>query len=1217
MRLLRLTLLYLVTALLCGVTVQAGELAPGLADLLADRDPADEVRVLVVLQEQVDAPALARSLRMAKATGGDVHREVVSALQRTAAAGQAELLDELALDKAATGIRSWRSHWLINALVVTGTVTAIENLADHPLVARIEPDLVATSFVPLTGRTVPGKVATIGTGVAAVGAPRVWRELGIDGTGVVVGILDTGVDGAHPALAQRWRGNFAPASECWLDAAELGDTDFPVDRRFHGTHVMGTMTGQAPGDSIGVAPGALWIGSNALNNPGDNDAFDNAILVSLEFMTDPDGDPATSDDVPAVVHNSWGIHAGFEGYFDCDSRWWDAMDACEAAGVVLTWSVGNEGPSVESIRSPADRADTPTNAFSVGSTATAWPFAVSDFSSRGPSLCGGEFAIKPEIAAPGEDIRSAAPGGGYQVLSGTSMAGPHVAGIVALMRQANPQADVATIKQVLMDTARDLGTPGEDNDTGWGLVDAFAAVSAIMDGVGTVNGRITGTEDGLSLAGAHVQLTGELAWTFTDAEGYFGITLPAGPAELTVTSFGHADGTLAVTVPDLGTITADLALVPLPLTIISGTVRSEEGQRLGDATVTILETPLEPVATLADGTYALEVPVEPGRTWTLRADAPGHGSQDRTVTAPAPVVVDFSLPVLAMEGFESGDFSAYPWRHAGDQWWTTNEVEVWRGSFSARAGIVGDAADSRLELDVAPAVDDSVIFRLHVSSEAGYDQLRFLVDGSVRASWSGEVDWMRHAQPLAAGSHTLAWVFTRDAAGSGGSDAAWLDDIELPLTGIAPAPVALVTPAAVIAAVTPGGQTAAHVTVANEGHADLNWSVVGLATKGRVTSVPSAHLVLDKGQADPRQGPLASKAGGGTDPEGRIWLDSNQAGGPVFVWEDISATGVDLGAGDDELLGPFSLGFDFPWAGAGRDSVYISSNGFLAFSATDPTHANQGIPDPAVPNGILALFWDDLDPGLGGRILVAARTDRFIVQFQAVAHYGAPGTTETCQAVLHADGTIDYRYQTVGNGGDCTVGIENDTGDGGLQVVFNREGYLQDGLAVRFRTPRLPSWLTVNPAAGTVTAGGNQDMQLDLDAAGLALGSHHTWLHLITDDPATALLTVPVTLVIDGLADGEVPDVTGVVFGAAVPNPFNPSTRLEFELPRDLTVNLGIYDVSGRLVRSLARGLREQGRHRIEWDGTDRSGRPVASGVYFARLVAGSYRQTRSLVLIR
>jgi hypothetical protein len=425
---------------------------------------------------------------------------------------------------------------------------------------------------------------------------------------------------------------------------------------------------------------------------------------------------------------------------------------------------------------------------------------------------------------------------------------------------------------------------------------------------------------------------------------------------------------------------------------------------------------------------------------------------------------------------------------------------------------------------------------------------------------------------------------------------------------------------AVTLAVAPGGSAFGAVNLHNDGQADLPWVLVAGGTKARGVPARTAvapHLILAKGAADPREGPEVLTAGGGPDAVGRVWLDNTQPGGPDYAWEDIAADGLDVGAGDDTLHGPYALGFAFPWDGGTRDSVYVCSNGFLSFDPVAPAHTNQDIPDAAAPNGLVALFWDDLDPDLAGRVLVAARDDRFIVQFDAVAHYGQAGVRETCQAVLHADGTIDLRYREVGRAGACTIGLETGPGDDGLAVAFNAPGRPSDGLAVRMMTPRLPPWLGLHPTAGAVSPGGVQALQLAVSDEGMGLGVHQAWVHLATGDPDRALLTVPVTMVVDGLAGDGPPALPEVVFRGAVPNPLNPSTRLEFSLPRAMNVRLGLYDVSGRLVRVLAEGRLPRGPHRIPWDGTDRAGRPVASGVYFARLTAGSVAQTRSLVLVR
>jgi bacillopeptidase F len=303
----------------------------------------------------------------------------------------------------------------------------------------------------------------------------------VNGAGTIVAVLDTGVDGNHPALHDRWRGNNGhPWQECWHDVLGTG-TEFPTDPMSHGTHVMGTLTGLgvATLDSIGVAWGAEWIAANAINQ-GVGPGFDLDVIDCLQWFADPDGNPETVDDVPDVVQNSWGVNEQL-GYGDCDMRWWAAIDNCEAAGVVMTWSVGGDGPSAGTVRSPADRATTATNCFSIGAVDASnfeFPYPLASFSSRGPSGCNvaAPLRFKPEVVAPGVEIYSSVPGGGYQVWSGTAMAGPHVAGVVALMRSAEPDLDVDTIKEILMLTARDEGPAGEDNAYGWGVIDAYEAV---------------------------------------------------------------------------------------------------------------------------------------------------------------------------------------------------------------------------------------------------------------------------------------------------------------------------------------------------------------------------------------------------------------------------------------------------------------------------------------------------------------------------------------------------------------------------------------------------------------------------------------------------------------------------------------------------------------------------------------------------------------------
>jgi subtilisin family serine protease len=305
----------------------------------------------------------------------------------------------------------------------------------------------------------------------------VWDELGVTGKGIVVGESDSGVQGDHPALRASYRGRDGQNDYNWLDP--WNGSRAPVDVGGHGTHTTGTMVGAG---GIGVAPGAQWIGCvNLARNLGNPPYY----LDCLQFMLAPypqggnplkDGDPSRA---AHVLNNSWGCPP-LEG---CDAGSLDpAVRALRAAGIFVVASAGNEGPRCGSVSDPIAIYDA---AFSVGAIDQAGNIA--DFSSRGPVTVDGSGRIKPDIVAPGVNVRSALPGNSYGENSGTSMAGPHIAGVVALLWSAQPKliGDIDKTEQILIETARpydggcDSGELPND-DTGYGVVDAYAAVQAAL-----------------------------------------------------------------------------------------------------------------------------------------------------------------------------------------------------------------------------------------------------------------------------------------------------------------------------------------------------------------------------------------------------------------------------------------------------------------------------------------------------------------------------------------------------------------------------------------------------------------------------------------------------------------------------------------------------------------------------------------------------------------
>jgi len=542
--------------------VAAGEIDGDLAEILRTTPPDEVMTILVFLNDQADVDGVTERMDSRKATLRERHEEVVLALQNKAETAQKELADYLSNLEKDGVVRSFSAYWIVNAFRVEIFASDIERLASRLDVYKVYYNYKIELIKPVESRKDDGNLITVESGVTAVRAPEVWA-LGITGAGVLVANMDTGVDGSHPALSSRWAGTADPRYAghpewAWYDPR--GQWSTPTDGNGHGTHTMGSVCGGAPGDQIGVAPGAFWIASAPIDRVDIPTTVADAIL-SFQWMLDPDGNPSTNWDVPAVCSNSWGLVTS-HGYPPCDQTFWSYLDNCEAAGTVILFSAGNEGSS--GLRRPADRA---TDAYrtcavaAVDANTSGWPIA--SFSSRGPTYCtpNGTPAIKPDIAAPGVDVRSSLPGGSYGYLSGTSMASPHVNGVVALMRQANPNLSVNEIKQVIYDTAFDLGNPGEDNSYGWGMIDAYEAVLAIMGNTGHVQGHIYETSGGTPVPGV-VEVVGTSISTIADQTGYYNLLLQSDTYTLRATYHGYVMDEATVVVPVDGTVTQDFYLVP-------------------------------------------------------------------------------------------------------------------------------------------------------------------------------------------------------------------------------------------------------------------------------------------------------------------------------------------------------------------------------------------------------------------------------------------------------------------------------------------------------------------------------------------------------------------------------------------------------------------------------------------------------------------------------
>jgi subtilisin family serine protease len=429
-----------------------------------------------------------------------------------------------------------RELWLVPACVATISISDISELAAISGVRLIIPNVPLELVTPVSESPAPSLATAVSSQLQLMHVPTLWQR-GLTGKKRLVCSFDTGVQESHPALSAKWRGRHASLSSSWFST--IKPDSLPYDRAGHGTHTMGIMVGSIPTDTFGVAPDAEWITAGVIDQGKSLDLTIGDILLAFQWALNPDGNSSTTDDVPDVILNSWGIPKGV--FPACDQTFSAAIDAVEAAGIVTVFAAGNEGPNPMTIRQPADRVSSPTNAFAVGAVDDA--LNIASFSSRGPSLCD-TAQIKPEIVAPGVNIRSSTKGSTYVYMSGTSMAAPFVAGMVALLREYNPDATVTEIKQALLQSALDLGPAGEDNAYGRGFVDA----SRVLEFMPLPD------RPGFNIV--HQQYVGAIAAMPGDTVGL----------ELTVT---NTTGLVAQVAGSLVTLDPQLAVVPIAATLFT------------------------------------------------------------------------------------------------------------------------------------------------------------------------------------------------------------------------------------------------------------------------------------------------------------------------------------------------------------------------------------------------------------------------------------------------------------------------------------------------------------------------------------------------------------------------------------------------------------------------------------------------------------------------
>ncbi|QJP15370.1 S8 family serine peptidase [Starkeya sp. ORNL1] len=313
--------------------------------------------------------------------------------------------------------------------------TVVRQLAADPRVASAQPNLVFDGQADEAVAPVAGRPELAGAQYAPdrMKIPEAHRLA--EGRDVLVAVIDSAVDPAHPELA---------------DA--LIDPDAKVKPHTHGTGMAGAIAAHVK--LVGIAPEARLLALDALRY----DTTGAAKGTSIDIITALD---------MAGKRGARVVNLSFAG--PRDELMARALRALRLRGAVLVAAAGNEGPKAKPLF-PAAHPDV------IAVTATGPDDALYAQANIGAQIA---------IAAPGVEVMVPAPGGAYQVLSGTSLASAHVSGVAALMLQGHPELTPAQVREALVRTARDLGKPGRDDLYGAGLIDAAAAVAAASEAAAT------------------------------------------------------------------------------------------------------------------------------------------------------------------------------------------------------------------------------------------------------------------------------------------------------------------------------------------------------------------------------------------------------------------------------------------------------------------------------------------------------------------------------------------------------------------------------------------------------------------------------------------------------------------------------------------------------------------------------------------------------------
>ncbi len=662
------SLLILALILCFSAVATAQELDPALSRALARADAHTKIPVLIVMQSQGLSPARQAALRQLSRHARRAQGR--ADLQNLAASSQLALNHRLADLVKAGRAQEVRPLFLLNAVMAKVEAGAVSDLLSIPGVQRIRWDPPVPLDEMIDNQS--GPVSAPPVALASEASPQIWWQvtrvnapsawmLGYKGQGVVVAIVDTGLDYTHPDLASHIYTNPGEIPNNGIDDDHNGFIDDVHGWNFvendndpmgdgptdHGTSVAGIVAGDGTsGTATGVAPEAILMPVKAIGGTWGQlyEGLDYAVMMNADIIQMSASEKWWNQDGSLPDYASWRV----------------ITDNELALGIVHVNSIGNEGNNQDIEPIPLNVA-TPGNCpppwlnpnqyivgglssiVAVGAIAYSQNMVV-DGSSRGPSAWedfsqyfpqypynvppqyqdypygGGQGGlIKPDLVAPGYYVqgyqyntRSTQEGGGYVDFGGTSAATPHVAGAMAILLSADSTLTPDKLDMLLETTATDLGAPGKDPCYGAGLVNVFAALIKTLNQkqYGSLSGTVRDAVTDSVLCGAKVNVVGPVPGIVSNSVGGYWFSLYAGSYTIGTNAFGYQpDSTVTSIVGGTATYN-DLLLTPIPRSMIVGTVKGVTGTPLVGARITVQGTPLPTVLSDSSGSFLMSrIPV--------------------------------------------------------------------------------------------------------------------------------------------------------------------------------------------------------------------------------------------------------------------------------------------------------------------------------------------------------------------------------------------------------------------------------------------------------------------------------------------------------------------------------------------------------------------------------------------------------------------------------